>query len=99
MVLLTTFLITYYKITTMASLNLESTRKYTITEAGENLIQHISYNQTLEQILSNQEDQSETNYSLQERIDEVLDLKVGQSIYFTPSRDQVNSKGVITRIR
>ena len=47
--------------------------------------------------LSN-DDGSEILYALQEIIDEILDLKRGESMYFQPNRDNKESKGVIVRI-
>jgi len=42
---------------------------------------------------------AETIYSMQEIIDEILDLKIKESIYFQPNRDDSKSKGIITRMR
>lgn len=39
----------------------------------------------------------EYKYAAQEVTDEILDLKVGESMYFQPNRDDKNSKGVIIR--
>lgn len=41
---------------------------------------------------------SELNYALQDIIDEVLDLKEGESLYFFPNRDDKLSKGIIVRL-
>lgn len=41
----------------------------------------------------------ETIYSMQERIDDILDLHTNKSMFFQPNRDDVESKGIITRIR
>ena len=43
-------------------------------------------------------DETETAYALQEQIDAVLDLKINESMYFQPNRDDNNSKAIITRI-
>lgn len=42
---------------------------------------------------------SELFYSLDEVIDQVLDLKVGDSMYFQPNRDIPTTKGIIVRTR
>jgi len=44
------------------------------------------------------EDESEMAYSIQERTDDLLDLKKGESMYFQPVRDLKESKGIILRI-
>jgi len=36
-------------------------------------------------------------YSLQEKIDSVLDLKVDESMYFNANRDNEVGKGIVTR--
>ena len=41
---------------------------------------------------------SEVAYALQEQIDNVLDLKINESRYFQPNRDDYDSKAIITRI-
>lgn len=41
----------------------------------------------------------EVSYSLQEVINDVLDLKKHESMYFQPNRDNKNSKAIITRVR
>ncbi len=45
------------------------------------------------------EDPDELYNALAEIIDEVLDLKQGESMYFQPNRDDNKSKGIITRIK
>ena len=40
----------------------------------------------------------EYKYAMYEKMDEILDLKRLQSMYFQPNRDDDNSKGIITRI-
>ena len=37
-------------------------------------------------------------YALADRIDDVLDLKPGESMYFQPNRDDCSSKGIIKRV-
>ena len=41
---------------------------------------------------------SESFYSMQEIIDDIMDLKAGDSMYFQPCRDDNNSKGIIIRV-
>lgn len=45
-----------------------------------------------------EESDSEVAYALQEQIDNVLDLKINESRYFQPNRDDYDSKAIITRI-
>lgn len=49
--------------------------------------------------LLNQDDNLEVQYSAQERTDEILDLKNGESMYFQVNRDNDNSKAVLLRIK
>lgn len=44
-------------------------------------------------------DDYEYKYAAQEITDEILDLKVGESMYFQPNRDDKNSKGIIIRTK
>ena len=37
-------------------------------------------------------------FAMQECIDSILDLKLNESMYFRPNRDDKNSKGIIMRI-
>lgn len=41
----------------------------------------------------------EFNYSMQEIIDTILDLKLGQTISVLTNKDDKNSKGVLIRTR
>lgn len=43
-------------------------------------------------------DDYEAIYAMQEIKDEIERLKVGENMYFQPSRDEETSKGIITRI-
>ena len=72
----------------------DSNRTYSIAFIDDcmELIDVIS----IEEILRN--DHSELNYALQSVLDDVLDLKKGESMYFQPNRDNDNSKGIIVRI-
>ena len=45
-----------------------------------------------------EESDSEIAYALQEQIDKVLDLKINESMYFQPNRNDNDSKAIITRI-
>ena len=38
-------------------------------------------------------------FAAQEDVDSVLDLRNGQSMYFSPNRDDAESKGIIKRVR
>lgn len=47
---------------------------------------------------SENENDFEYNYALQDSIDEILDMKINETIYFQYNRDNKNSKGLLTRI-
>lgn len=77
---------------------INSKRTFEIVSTSENLNKNLDkVIMTLDSIVY--DDYSELGYALQEVIDEVLDLKVGESIYFTPNRDIKDSKGLILRIK
>lgn len=48
--------------------------------------------------LISESDDRELIYSMQDVTDEILDLKIGDSMYFRPNRDDAQSKGLIVRI-
>ena len=57
---------------------------------------------TLNEIIYEDEDEdddSETIYSMREVIDDILDLKINKCFWFQPNRDDDESKGIITRIK
>lgn len=54
-------------------------------------------NVTLNSLTDTKQD-LELFYAIQDIIDEVLDLKVEESMYFQPNRDDKNSKGIIRRV-
>ena len=47
---------------------------------------------------SENENDFEFKYALQDSIDEILDMKINETIYFQYNRDDQNSKGLLTRI-
>lgn len=51
---------------------------------------------TLDEVINNKQDY-EFMYAMEEIIDDILDLKKGDQIYFQPNRDDKNSKGIILR--
>lgn len=53
---------------------------------------------TLNRLMDDSQD-LELFYALRDLIDEVLDLKVDESIYFQPNRDDKNTKGIIRRVQ
>lgn len=53
---------------------------------------------SLNEILYNDSDY-ETIYSMQEVIDDILDMKINKCLWFQPNRDDSESKGIITRIK
>lgn len=75
-----------------------SKRKYTIAIAdAEGLsLERISLNSLIEKGRGNQ-NEYEYIYALTDILDSVLDLKVDESIYFQPNRDDKTSKGIIRR--
>ena len=75
---------------------MESKRKYrVVTFIGEMAsVDAIVY--TLDEIL--QDTGSEINYSLQEVIDDILDLKPFEKMFFYSNRDDKNSNSIIIRL-
>jgi hypothetical protein len=58
---------------------------------------HISLHQIEKALKTN--DPGELYFAMNEEVDKILDLKVNESMYFRPNRDDKNSKGIITRIQ
>ncbi len=73
-----------------------SKRKYIVVGNEGNQIFEIEFN--LYDLLKVDEYSSEVFYSMQEKTDEILDLKNGESLYFQANRDNENDKGIILRI-
>ena len=73
-----------------------SKRKYIAVGNECNQIFEIEFN--LYDLLKVDEYSSEVFYSMQEKTDEILDLKNGESLYFQANRDNENDKGIILRI-
>ena len=73
-----------------------SQRKYIAVGNEGNQIFEIEFN--LYDLLKVDEYSSEVFYSIQEKTDEILDLKNGESLYFQANRDNENDKGIILRI-
>lgn len=78
-----------------ATNQISSKRKYRvlISESGESSIERV----TINRLLNPRENDYEYIYALYDVIDEILDLKNGESLYFQPIRDNKDSKGIITR--
>jgi len=56
-------------------------------------------NVTVERLTEKRDSEYEWIYSIQsDYLDQILDLKVGENIFFQPNRDDSKSKGIITRI-
>lgn len=51
---------------------------------------------TLKSLLESDEEM-EYIYAMREELDRILDLKIGESIYFQPNRDDKSTKGIIRR--
>jgi hypothetical protein len=75
---------------------IESKRTYSVEESVNGNISN--YRIKLTEIMDKASD-SETIYAMQERIDDILDLKLKKAMFFQPNRDDNDSKGIITRIR
>lgn len=73
-----------------------SNRKYAIVCSGENMYGFLNYNLTLLELLA--DDETEFCLALQERIDDVLDLRVDDFFIFKPTRDSAKSVGIIKRV-
>jgi len=78
-----------------------SKRKYEVTIV-ENGIMNIKGIKISAILTSNDNDPNdegyEFEYALQGIVDDVLDLKQGDSMYFQPNRDNGDSKGIILRV-
>ena len=48
---------------------------------------------------SEQESDYEFNYALQDRIDDLLDMQINDTIYFQFNRDDENDKGIVVRVK
>lgn len=75
--------------------NINSKRKYgvLISENGESVKERI----TINRLMNPTENDYEWVYAALDIIDEILDLKNGECLYFQPNRDNKLSKGIITR--
>jgi hypothetical protein len=72
-----------------------SDRKYTIMVAENGDTATIKA--ALGNLINPHENDNECVYALNDMMDEVLDLKKGESMYFQPNRDNKLAKGIITR--
>jgi hypothetical protein len=52
---------------------------------------------SLNYLFTHRDNDYEYVYAIQEMADELLDLKIGESIYFKPNRDNELAKGIIIR--
>lgn len=57
------------------------------------------FNHGLDSLFRDVEDGTEYEYiyAIQDIADKILDLKIGESMYFQPNRDNDLTKGIITR--
>ena len=74
---------------------IESKREYSVETSVNGTIENFKIKLT--EIIYEDSD-SETIYSMKERIDEIMDLRINKSMFFQPNRDNKESKGIITRI-
>lgn len=77
-------------------IRVSSKRKYKvlISENGMVGIEHL----TIHRLLFPTENDYEYIYACNDRLDEILDMGLNQSIYIQPNRDDYSSKGIITRV-
>jgi len=75
-----------------------SARKYDVVTCDANgyIMESITIQSLMRQPRNN-EVLPEWIYAMQDIIDTVLDLKIGDSIHFQSNRDDINSKGLIYR--
>jgi len=73
-----------------------SKRKYIVT--GFDNCKPFTQEVTFEELVSSKVNNYEFIYTLQEDLDSILDLKVGQSLYVKTTRDGSEDLGVICRI-
>lgn len=74
---------------------LNTSRKYkvAISDIADLSIEDVSF-----KTLTDGESDAEFIYSMRQIIDSILDLKVGESIYFHPDRDDESTHGIIRRV-
>ena len=75
---------------------INSVRKFAMSFSDQGSVKLTTLECSLDEIL--EDDGSELNYALQEDIDSILDLRIGETKYFSASRDD-DSKGIILRIK
>lgn len=81
------------------TITINSTRKYelAIVEPGSQSI--LCYVEMLKAIaVPDPDNDTEVNCALNDILDKVLDLRIGQAMYFQPNRDNKEAKGIIMRI-
>lgn len=79
-------------------MTLNSKRRYKIAIQEGDAIYKDEFPVTRLSISIRGDDDAEYIYALQDRMDEVLDLRRGESMYFQPIRDNNSTKGIIVRI-
>jgi len=66
-------------------------------EGGQSIHLEVELNELFSD--TSNEDNFEYVYAMQDSIDDILDLRVNDTMYFQFNRDDVNTKGVIRRIK
>lgn len=79
-------------------MKLNTKRRYKIAVQENDAIFKDEFPLTRLDISIRGDDDAEYIYALQDRMDDVLDLRRGESMYFQPNRDNESTKGIIVRI-
>ena len=76
---------------------MQSRRQYRVIATWSNTSDALNKVFSVQELL-NEDDGTEVRYAVQEVTDELLDLRVNESMYFQPNRDDKDSKGIIVRV-
>jgi hypothetical protein len=78
--------------------NSKFNRRFNIQISEQGVTDSIK-NVTVERLIEERKNEYEYIYAIQSyHLDDMLDLKIGESIFFQPIRDDSKSKGIITRV-
>lgn len=73
----------------------DSNRRYLITEiSGKKIVVH----EFVVEAFYRDDREEELVFAVREQIDKILDLRIGQTMYFLTNRDDKNSRSVVYRI-
>lgn len=76
---------------------MSSKRAYTV--AGFENGHFVRFELSIKDLVEDKEDSFESLYAIQEEVDEILDLKVDETLSVSLNRDNKNCKGILLRIK